>query len=160
MEKSPIFLGAVGGVDGQTGVSLALNAEHARQRRALGYLFTNSALRQFENLMKIQVEKFIAVLGQMADEKQPADLSSWCRYRLSSDFTCDLTDETYRHLPCFRCYGRSLLRRTIWMPRTGIGHRVVHICHQCLCGSGTYNCPIRHLLFSQGISFSDQPPGI
>lgn len=90
MEKSPIFLGAVGGVDGQTGVSLALNAEHARQRRALGYLFTNSALRQFENLMKIQVEKFIAVLGQMADEKQPADLSSWCKHRLSYGITRDL----------------------------------------------------------------------
>ncbi|KAG6358365.1 hypothetical protein INS49_014249 [Diaporthe citri] len=89
MEKSPIFLGAVGGVDGQTGVSLALNAEHARQRRALGYLFTNSALLQFENLMKIQVEKFLAVLGQMADEKQPADLSSWYTY-LAFDVMGDL----------------------------------------------------------------------
>lgn len=80
MEKSPIFLGAVGGVDGQTGVSLALNADHARQRRALGYLFTNSALLHFESLMKIQVEKFIAVLGGKADSKQPVDMSSWCRH--------------------------------------------------------------------------------
>ncbi|KAI7773787.1 hypothetical protein LA080_009883 [Diaporthe eres] len=62
MEKSPIFLGAVGGVDGQTG---------------------------FENLMRIQVEKFIAVLGQMADEKRPADLSSWYTY-LAFDVMGDL----------------------------------------------------------------------
>lgn len=85
MEKSPIFLGAVGGVDGQTGVSLALNADHARQRRALGWLFTNSALRHFENLIKIQVQRFVAVLGQKTDEKQPVDMSSWCRYRFQSD---------------------------------------------------------------------------
>lgn len=85
MEKSPIFLGAVGGVDGQTGVSLALNADHARQRRALGYLFTNSALLKFETLLKIQVERFIAVLGQKADNKEPADLSSWCKHRSQSD---------------------------------------------------------------------------
>lgn len=90
MEKSPIFLGAVGGVDGQTGVSLALNADHARQRRALGYLFTNSALLKFENLLKIQVERFIAVLGQKADDKEPADLSSWCKPRYQSGLICDL----------------------------------------------------------------------
>ncbi|KAK2609494.1 hypothetical protein N8I77_002991 [Diaporthe amygdali] len=89
MEKSPIFLGAVGGVDGQTGVSLALNAEHTRQRRALGYLFTNTALRQFENLIRIQVQRFIAVLDQKADEQQPVDLSSWCTY-LAFDVMGDL----------------------------------------------------------------------
>lgn len=89
MEKSPIFLGAVGGVDGQTGVSLALNADHARQRRALGYLFTNSALLHFEGLMKIQVEKFIAVLGGKADSKQPVDMSSWYTY-LAFDVMGDL----------------------------------------------------------------------
>lgn len=138
MEKSPIFLGAVGGVDGQTGVSLALNAEHARQRRALGYLFTNSALLQFENLLKIQVEKFIAVLGQMADEKRPADLSSWCRHRVNPGLAGDVADEIYRYLPCFRYYGRSLLCRTIWLSRTGISYRVVHIGYQRLCGSGMY----------------------
>lgn len=79
MEKSPIFLGAVGDVDGQTGVSLALNAEHARQRRALGYLFTNSALLQQESLLRLHVHKLIAVLKRMAAESQPVDVSSWCK---------------------------------------------------------------------------------
>ena len=84
MEKSPIFLGAVGKVDGQTGVSLALNADHARQRRALGYLFTNSALLRFEPLMKLQVQKFIAVMEKKMTQGEPVDVASWCKFRSHS----------------------------------------------------------------------------
>lgn len=47
----PILLGAVGNVDGHTGVSLALNKERARQRRALWYFFTNSAVQKEEYLL-------------------------------------------------------------------------------------------------------------
>lgn len=71
MEKSPIFLGAVGNVDGQTGVSLTLNKEHARQRRALGYLFTNSALVHLEDLAQAQIHKFTTKLKTMAAKNQP-----------------------------------------------------------------------------------------
>ncbi|KAH8595868.1 cytochrome P450 [Bisporella sp. PMI_857] len=80
MEKSPIFLGAVGSVNGQTGVSLALNEEHARQRRALGYLFTNSALLQQESLLRLHVHKLVEVLKKKAAENQPVDVSSWYTY--------------------------------------------------------------------------------
>jgi cytochrome P450 len=79
MEKSPIFLGAVGNVNGQTGVSLALNADHARQRRALGYLFTNSALVQHEDLIRVHIDRLVSVLKRFADEKEPVDFSSWCK---------------------------------------------------------------------------------
>ena len=79
MEKSPIFLGAVGNVDGQTGVSLALNEEHTRQRRALGYLFTNSALLQQEVLLRTHIHKLIAVFKKMAAGGQSVDFSSWCK---------------------------------------------------------------------------------
>ena len=82
MEKSPIFLGAVGNVNGQTGVSLALNADHYRQRKALGYLFTNSALLQFEQLFQGQIQKFIAVLEKMESKDKPVDVSSWCELPL------------------------------------------------------------------------------
>ncbi|KAL2192616.1 cytochrome P450 [Corynascus similis CBS 632.67] len=80
MEKSPIFLGAVGNVDGQTGVSLALNKEHARQRRALGYLFTNSALLHLEDLTQAQIRKFISMLKTMAAEGQAVDVADWYTY--------------------------------------------------------------------------------
>ena len=81
MEKSPIFLGAVGSVDGQTGVSLALNKEHARQRRALGYLFTNSALIHLEDLTQGQIHKFITKMKAMAAENEPVDVADWCKRR-------------------------------------------------------------------------------
>lgn len=80
MEKSPIFLGAVGSVDGQTGLSLALDEEHTRQRRALGYLFTNSALLQHESLLRLHVHKLVAVFKKMAKENRPVDFSSWCKH--------------------------------------------------------------------------------
>ena len=79
MEKSPIWLGAVGNIDGQTGVSLALNADHTRQRRALGHLFTNSALLQHETLLRLHVRKLVTVLKDMAAKNQTVDFSSWCK---------------------------------------------------------------------------------
>ena len=80
MEKSPIFLGAVGNVNGQTGVSLALNSDHTRQRRALGYLFTNTALLQFEELFQLHIQKLITVLEESARKNLPVDVSSWCEF--------------------------------------------------------------------------------
>jgi cytochrome P450 len=99
MEKSPIFLGAVGNVGGQTGVSLALNKEHTRQRRALGYLFTNSALLQLESLLRVHVHKFIAILETMAAEKKPVNCSDWCKLYTNLNLLPPLTDYLYRHLP-------------------------------------------------------------
>ncbi|KAI1269965.1 cytochrome P450 [Xylariaceae sp. FL1019] len=89
MEKSAIFLGAVGAVGGQTGVSLALNAEHTRQRKALGYLFTNSALLQLEGLFQTHVQKLITVLKSRASNGEAVDVSSWYTY-LSFDLMGDL----------------------------------------------------------------------
>ncbi|TDZ29993.1 Averantin hydroxylase [Colletotrichum spinosum] len=80
MEKSPIFLGAVGSTNGQTGVSLALNAEHGRQRKALGYLFTNNALLRFEHLIRQQIDQFISVLADKAARDEPVDVASWYTY--------------------------------------------------------------------------------
>ena len=80
MEKSPIFLGADGTVDGQTGVSLALNGEHTRQRRALGHLFSNTALLQQERILRLHVRKLVTVLKKMAARNQPVDFSSWCKH--------------------------------------------------------------------------------
>jgi cytochrome P450 len=104
MEKSPIFLGAVGNVGGQTGVSLALNAEHFRQRRALGYLFTNSALLQHESILQLHINKFIAVLKQRSAEGRPVDSSSWCKHvairSLGKPF-----NESRRYISRIRCNG-------------------------------------------------------
>ncbi|KAK9442370.1 Cytochrome P450 [Metarhizium brunneum] len=89
MEKSPIFLGAVGSVNGETGVSLALNRDHVRQRKALGYLFTNSALAKLEDILQVHVHKFIAVLEKRASENQALNVSDWYTY-LAFDMMGDL----------------------------------------------------------------------
>lgn len=90
MEKSPIFLGAVGGLNGETGVSLALNENHARQRRALGFLFTNSALLQQESLLELHIRKLVSVFRGFAAERQPVDFSSWCKPE-ANPFASNLT---------------------------------------------------------------------
>lgn len=79
MEKSPVFLGAVGIVDGQVGVSLAVNKEHTRQRRALGYLFANSALLHLESILQAHIQKFVAILKTVCAGGQAADFSAWCK---------------------------------------------------------------------------------
>ncbi|KAH7027179.1 cytochrome P450 [Microdochium trichocladiopsis] len=89
MEKSPIFLGAVGSVDGQTGVSLAVNKEHARQRRALGYLFTNSALLRLESVLQDHTQKLIDILKRRESENRAVDVSDWYTY-LAFDLMGDL----------------------------------------------------------------------
>ncbi|KAI0965608.1 cytochrome P450 [Xylaria arbuscula] len=80
MEKSPIFLGAVGAQDGQSGVSLATKEHHNRQRKALGYLFTNNALVQLEEIVIVHINKLVAALHARAVEKRAADVSNWYTY--------------------------------------------------------------------------------
>ncbi|KAI3336049.1 cytochrome P450 [Ustulina deusta] len=80
MEKSPIFLGGVGAVGGQNGVSLAINEHHTRQRKALGYLFTNSALLQLENLVIVHIYKLVEAFHAKAAEGRAVDVSSWYSY--------------------------------------------------------------------------------
>ncbi|KAJ8115035.1 hypothetical protein ONZ43_g4760 [Nemania bipapillata] len=80
MEKSPIFLGAVGALNGQTGVSLATNENHTRQRRALGHLFTNSALLRLESLVVAHISKLVGALGAAAVENRAVDVSDWYSY--------------------------------------------------------------------------------
>lgn len=81
MEKSPIFIGAVSPMDGQTGISLAPNEAHSRQRRALAYPFSNGALLQQQEILQRHVDKLIAALRKMAADRRPVDFSDWCKSR-------------------------------------------------------------------------------
>ncbi|EJT70818.1 cytochrome P450 monooxygenase [Gaeumannomyces tritici R3-111a-1] len=79
-EKSPIFIGAVSPVDGQTGVSLANNTEHTRQRRALAAPFTNRALLQQEGILQLHVDKLMAALTARARRGEAVNLAEWLTY--------------------------------------------------------------------------------
>lgn len=107
MEKSPVFIGAVAKApDGSMGISMAPLAtkDHARQRGAMAYCFTNQALLQQQSLMKIHIDKLIAQLKKMTRQGEPVNMSNWCEYQGPK---CDSTllgmtgsDKTshYRHI--------------------------------------------------------------
>lgn len=78
-EKSPIFIGAVSPREGFTGISLAPNEMHKRQRKALAPPFTNNALLQQQSTLQKHVDKFIAALKRMAAEGKEVNFSNWCK---------------------------------------------------------------------------------
>ncbi|KAK1975067.1 cytochrome P450 monooxygenase [Colletotrichum cereale] len=90
MEKSPIFIGAVSPLNGQTGISLAPNEAHSRQRRALAYSFTNGALLQQQEILQRHVDKFIVALRKAARERRPVNFADWYTYT-TFDMMGDLT---------------------------------------------------------------------
>ncbi|TEY53289.1 hypothetical protein BOTCAL_0250g00170 [Botryotinia calthae] len=79
-EKSPIFIGAVSPLDGQTGISLAPNEAHTRQRRALAHVFSNTALLQQEEIMRSHVDKLVGQLKKTIAENRPINFSNWYTY--------------------------------------------------------------------------------
>jgi cytochrome P450 len=81
MEKSPIFIGAVSPMDGQTGISLAPSEVHSRQRKALAYPFSNGALLQQQEILQRHVGKLVDAVRRMAAENRPVNFSNWCEYQ-------------------------------------------------------------------------------
>jgi cytochrome P450 len=78
-EKSPIFIGAVSPMDGQTGISLAPNEVHTRQPRALAHVFTNTALLQQQDIMRSHVDKLVEQMKKLSAENLPVNFSNWCK---------------------------------------------------------------------------------
>ncbi|KAI1854401.1 hypothetical protein JX265_012435 [Neoarthrinium moseri] len=76
-EKSPLFIGAVNNLNGHTGISLAPNESHTRQRKALSAPFTNQALLQQQEILLLHVHKLIEVFKKMAASGQPANMANW-----------------------------------------------------------------------------------
>ncbi|KAI7909997.1 hypothetical protein M0657_008647 [Pyricularia oryzae] len=79
-EKSPVFIGAVSPLNGQTGISLANNEEHTRQRRALAAPFTNRALLQQQDILRVHVDKLITALRAKARNKESVNMGEWYTY--------------------------------------------------------------------------------
>lgn len=67
-------------MDGQTGISLADNTNHSRQRRALAYPFSNTALLQQEPILQLHVSKLISAMRVFATKGERVDFSSWYTY--------------------------------------------------------------------------------
>ena len=81
MEKHPVFIGAVPKVGSTVGLSMALLAskDHSRQRRALAYSFSTSALIQQQQIILKQVQKLISHLKTFANDEKDIDMTDWCK---------------------------------------------------------------------------------
>ncbi|KAF1359823.1 cytochrome P450 [Lizonia empirigonia] len=103
MEKHPIFIGAVAKINGSVGLSMAQLAskDHSRQRRALGYSFSTSALTQQQDIILKQVRKLISQLMVFARNGKDVDITDWYTYT-----TFDLMGDLAFGEP-FGCLDRS-----------------------------------------------------
>jgi len=81
MEKHPVFIGAVPAVGATVGLSMARLAskDHSRQRKALGYSFTTSALIQQQVVILKHVRKLISQLTAFARDGKEIDMTDWCK---------------------------------------------------------------------------------
>lgn len=80
MEKSPLAAGGLPTGLKARALTLAPWEDHARQRKAFAYPFSNTALLQQEPLIQGWVGRLLAALGKFADEGTPADISAWFTY--------------------------------------------------------------------------------
>jgi cytochrome P450 len=77
MHKDPIHVGSVDPIPGSTTLTMADDANHARQRRALAYSFSQKALSEQEHIVGGYVDIFVQKLGRKADAGEVFNLVDW-----------------------------------------------------------------------------------
>ncbi|KAF2466013.1 cytochrome P450 [Lindgomyces ingoldianus] len=90
MDKDPIHVGAVEAIPGATNLTMAPDAHHARQRRALAHAFSKQALLEQEPILKGYVDLFVKRLREMAHRGEAANMVSWfnfCTFDIIGDLS-------------------------------------------------------------------------
>ena len=90
MDKDPIHVGAVEAIPGATNLTMAPDAHHARQRRALAHAFSKQALLEQEPILKGYVNLFVQRLREMAHRGEAANMVSWfnfCTFDIIGDLS-------------------------------------------------------------------------
>jgi cytochrome P450 len=77
MHKDPIHVGSVDPIPGVTTLTMADDANHARQRRALAYSFSQKALLEQEDIVSGYVTTMIQKVGLKADRGESFNLVDW-----------------------------------------------------------------------------------
>jgi cytochrome P450 len=80
MHKDPIHVGSVDPIPGVTTLTMADDANHSRQRRALAYPFSQKALIEQEHIVQGYVDMFIEKLGLKADRNEAVNLVDYLNY--------------------------------------------------------------------------------
>lgn len=78
--KDPIHVGSVEPVVGVTTLTMADDANHARQRRALAHSFSQKALVEQEDIIQDYVSQFIKHLQRMGAKNEAFNMVNWLNF--------------------------------------------------------------------------------
>ena len=102
--KDPIHVGSIQSLPGVSTITMANDADHARQRRALSHAFSTKALMEQEYIVKEYVDVFSKQMQEFARTGETVDVVDWFAYTtfdiigdmaLGEPFGC-LTNENFR----------------------------------------------------------------
>jgi cytochrome P450 len=105
--KDPIHVGSIQSVPGVSTITMANDADHARQRRALSHAFSTKALLEQEYIVKSYINVFSDKMREFAKTGTPVNVVDWFAYTtfdiigdmaLGEPFGC-LTNGKYRNGP-------------------------------------------------------------
>jgi cytochrome P450 len=80
--KDPVHVGSIAAVHGASTITMANDADHARQRRALSHAFSTKALMEQEYIVKNYVEVFSNKMKEIASGVGGGvvDVTDWFAY--------------------------------------------------------------------------------
>lgn len=80
MHKDPIHVGSVDPLPGASTLTMADDANHTRQRRALAHSFSEKALKEQEYIIQHYIDKLIANFSHMADVAEELNFVNWLNF--------------------------------------------------------------------------------
>ena len=78
--KDPVHVGSVEPLTGVTTLTMADDANHARQRRALAHSFSQKALVEQEDIIQDYVNRFIVHMKRMANKNESFNMVNWLNF--------------------------------------------------------------------------------
>jgi len=80
MHKDPIHVGSVDPIPGVTTLTMADDANHARQRRAMAYSFSQKALEEQEHIIQHYVDLLVNAMRKKAQTGEEFNLVDWLNF--------------------------------------------------------------------------------
>ncbi|KAF2419707.1 pisatin demethylase [Tothia fuscella] len=78
--KDPIHVGSIQSLPGVTTITMADDADHARQRRALSHVFSTKALMEQEYIVKSYIDVFSTKMKDFAQRGELVNVTDWFAY--------------------------------------------------------------------------------
>lgn len=75
--KDPIHVGSIQSLPGVSTITMANDADHARQRRALSHAFSTKALLEQEYIVQEYINVFSKKMNEFAAKGEVVDVTDW-----------------------------------------------------------------------------------